>query len=129
MALDSEGRLKVETTAAVKPTSVSRIPSAAGSVNATSAKGSAGEVWLANGYNAKAATVYLKLYNVADTPTVGTDTPFAILAIPASSAFSFELNGLYMDTGIGYGFTTDAADNGTTALTAGDILGFSLIYS
>jgi hypothetical protein len=129
MALDSEGRLKVETTAAVKPTSVSRIPSAAGSVNATSAKAAAGEVWLANGYNAKAAVVYLKIYNKATAPTVGTDTPFVTLAIPALSTFNFEINGLEMDTGIGYGFTTDATDNGATALTAGDILGFNLVYS
>lgn len=112
-----------------KPSSVSRIASAAASTNPTSAKNSAGEVFRVTGNNVKASVVYLKLYNKATAPTVGTDAPFMTIPLAASSVFNHTLDGLYMGTGIAYGFTTDAADNGTTALASGDVLGFSLAYS
>lgn len=112
-----------------KPNGASRIPSAAASVNATSAKASAGDLHLVNGHNAKASVVYIKFYNKASAPTVGTDTPVLTLACPASSPFSFNLGGFYFATGIAYGLTTDAADAGTTALLAGDVLGLTVTYA
>lgn len=116
----------------VKPNAASRIASAAASVNATSAKGSAGNVFKAFGNNAKASVIYLKIYNKATAPTVGTDTPVLTVPIAASARFDIDIggaNGFYLGTGIAYGFTTDAADNGTTALLAADILGFTLTYA
>jgi hypothetical protein len=118
--------------AETKPNAASRIASAAASVNATSAKGSAGEVFRIMGNNVKASVVYLKIYNKATAPTVGTDTPVLTVPIPASAVFNIDVGGatgFYLGTGIAYGFTTDAADNGTTALSAGDILDFCLTYS
>lgn len=115
-----------------KPNAASRIASAAASVNATSAKGSAGNVFRVFGNNAKASIIYLKIYNKATAPTVGTDTPVLTIPLAASSRFDIDVggsNGFYLGTGIGYGFTTDAADNGTTALLAADILGFTLTYA
>lgn len=112
-----------------KPSAASRIPSAAASVNATSAKASAGDLHMVNGYNAKASVVYIKFYNKATAPTVGTDVPVLTLACPPSAAFSFNLNGYYFSTGIAYGLTTDAADAGTTALLAGDVLGLTITYA
>ena len=117
---------------AVKPNAASRIASAAASVNATSAKGAAGNVFRVYGNNAKASIVYLKIYNKATAPTVGTDTPVLTIPIAASSRFDIDIgaaNGFYLGTGIAYGFTTDAADSGTTALLAADILGFTLTYA
>lgn len=116
-------------TGMVGATASSRIPSSAASVNATVAKASAGRVYAINGVNAKAAVVYLKLYNKATAPTVGTDVPVVTLAIPASAPFSFYLDGFVFSTGIAYGLTTDAADNGTTALLAADILGLNVLYA
>lgn len=116
----------------VKANAASRIASAAASVNATSAKGSAGNVFKVFGNNVKASVVYLKIYNKAAAPTVGTDVPVLTIPIAASGRFDIDIggaNGFYMGTGIAYGFTTDAADNGTTALAAGDILGFTLSYA
>jgi hypothetical protein len=107
----------------------SRIASAAASTNPTSAKASAGQVFKAYGNNAKASVVYLKIYDKASAPTVGTDTPKITVPIAASSRFEIALDGFYLATGIAYGFTTDAADNGTTALLAADILGFTLTYA
>jgi len=115
-----------------KPNAASRIASAAASVNATSAKGAAGNVFKIFGNNAKASVIYLKVYNKATAPTVGTDVPVLTIPIAASGRFDIDIggdSGFYLGTGIAYGFTTDAADNGTTALLAGDILGFTLTYS
>jgi hypothetical protein len=112
-----------------KANATSRIASAAASVNATVAKASAGDVFRAIGTNAKASIVYLKIYNKATAPTVGTDVPVITVPIPASSSFNIDLGGYYLGTGISYGFTTDAADAGTTALLAADILGFTLLYA
>lgn len=115
-----------------KPTSASRIASAAASVNATSAKGSAGNAFKAYGNNVKASVVYLKLYNKATAPTVGTDVPVLTIPVAASGRFEIDIGGAYgfhFPTGIALAFTTDAADAGTTALLAGDILGFTLTYA
>lgn len=115
-----------------KPTSASRIASAAASVNATSAKGSAGNAFKIFGYNAKASVVYCKFFNKASAPTVGTDVPVLTIPIAASGRFDIDIGGAFgfhFTTGIAYALTTDAADAGTTALLAGDILGFTLTYA
>jgi len=107
----------------------SRIPSSANSVNATAAKASAGKLYSVNGFNSSASVTYLKFYDKATAPTVGTDTPALTLALPALSVFSYDLGGLAFATGIGYGLTTVAADNGTTAVAAGAILGLNVVYA
>lgn len=112
-----------------RPNATSRIPSAAASTNATSAKASAGDLHCISGYNAAVAVRYLKFYAKATAPTVGTDVPVITLALPASSAFNINLNGHYIATGIAYAMTTGAADNDTGALTAGDVLGLTVTYA
>jgi hypothetical protein len=108
---------------------VSRIASAGASTNATVAKASSGSLHFVSGYNAAVAVRYLKLYDKATSPTVGTDVPFLTIALPASSAFNLNLGGLRFATGIGYGLTTGAADNDTGALTAADVVGLSVTYA
>lgn len=112
-----------------KPNAVSRIASSAADTNPTSAKASAGNLFHVNGYNAKASVVWLKFYRKATAPTVGTDTPFLTLPLAPSAVFKFDFDSLYFSTGIAYGLTTDAADAGTTAVLAGDILGLNVAYS
>jgi len=111
------------------PTTASRIPSSAATVNATSAKATAGSLFGVNGYNSSATVTYLKFYNKATAPTVGTDVPVLTLAIPASAVFAYAFSGFAFATGIGYGLTTDAADAGTTAVAAGAILGLNVVYA
>lgn len=107
----------------------SRIPSIAGSVNATSAKTTGGMLYAVNGYNAAATVRYLKLYNKATAPTVGTDVPELTFALPATSVFRYEIpNGYLFTVGIGYGITTAAADNSTAAPAAADIVGLNVVY-
>lgn len=111
----------------------SRIPSSAASNNATSAKGSAGNVYQISGHNANAAVRYLKLYNKATAPAPATDSALllAVFALPATSTFNFNLSafGLYFSTGIGYALVTGAGDTDNTAVGAGDILGLNILFS
>lgn len=109
--------------------STSRILSAAASTNATSVKPSVGRVYAIQGYNASASVRYVKLYNKASAPTVGTDTPIKTLAIPPGSGFAFDWpHGYSFATGIALALTTGSADADTGALTAGDILGLNVDY-
>lgn len=110
-------------------TGSSRILSAAADTNATSALARPGFVHTVTGYNAAAGVRYIKLYDKASAPTVGTDTPVITLALPASAVFSYDLGGFRFATGIAYGMVTGAADNSTAALTAADVLGLNVTYS
>lgn len=114
-----------------KPNAVSRIVSSANTTNATSAKASAGDLFAVQGYNTTASVVYLKLYNKASAPTVGTDTPVKTIPIPPNApipASCVWANGFYFSTGIAYALTGAAADNDTTAVSAGAIVGLNLDY-
>lgn len=111
------------------PQYASRITSAAATTNATSAKASAGYLHHVSGYNAAAAGRYLKIYNKASAPTVGTDTPVLTIYLPATTAFAITYPAMYFGTGIAYALTTGAADNDTGALTAADVLGLNVMYA
>lgn len=107
-----------------------RLVSAAASTNATSVKASAGDVGNIVGFNAAAAKRYLKLYNKASAPTVGTDVPVMTLTLPAGQPFNFDFQmGHYFSTGIAYALTVNAADADTTALTAADVEGLVITYA
>lgn len=116
---------------ASKPSTTNRIASAAASTNATSAKAAAGNLHNVTAYNTTAAVKYLKIYNKASAPTVGTDTPIFTFAIPPNGTLShsFPNGGYYASTGIAYALTGAAADSDTTALVAGDVVGVNVAYS
>lgn len=89
--------------------------------NAVSVKGSAGQVYNLLISNANAAARYLKLYNKATAPTVGSDTPLVTLLLPAGSQQQFEwTHGLPFPLGIAYALTTGKADSDTNAVGADD---------
>lgn len=104
-----------------------RLVSAA-TTNATSLKAAPGAVGFIYAVNLNAAVRYLKLYNKASAPTVGTDTPIATLPIPASTTgagFMLPIpGGVAFSTGIAYAVTTGVADSDTTAVAANEILLF-----
>lgn len=114
-----------------KPVSVSRLISSAASTNATVVKASAGNIHRVTVYNANAAARYLKFYNKATSPTVGTDTPVWTEYLPATTKTTFEFpnGGLYFATGIGFAVTTGSADSDTGAVTSGDILALNIAYN
>ena len=104
-----------------------RLLTAAATTNATLVKASAGTLKRIVGYNAKASAVYLKLYDKATAPTVGTDTPRKTLYLPTATAFALDMDD-YFGQGIGFAITGAAADADTTALVAGDVLGLNIDY-
>lgn len=97
----------------------------AASTNATSLKASAGTLYSVTAVNLNAAVRYLKFYNKASAPTVGSDTPVATIPIPASTTgagFTISLPfGFDFSTGIAYALTTGAADADTGAVAANEI--------
>ncbi|MBN8493720.1 MAG: hypothetical protein J0M00_20115 [Burkholderiales bacterium] len=95
----------------------------AASTNATSTKASAGTVWSIVANNINAAVRYLKLYNKASAPVVGTDTPVLTIPIPAGGLAQVDggSNGIRFGTGIAWALTASAADSATDAVAAGDI--------
>ena len=102
---------------------------AAGTTNATSVKASAGRVYGWSYSNTAASARYVKLYNKASAPTVGTDTPVMLIAIPAGqSVTQFVGPGVSFATGIALATTTGYADADTGAVTAGDVVG-TLFYA
>lgn len=111
------------------PRSVHRLLSAAGTTNATSVKANAADLYTIIGNNARASISYLKLYNKASAPTVGTDVPVATIALPASLPFALDFPALYFNLGLAYAFTTAGADADTGALTAADITCLNIIYA
>lgn len=102
---------------------------AAGSTNATSVKASAGSVYCINAINTNSADRFLKLYNKASAPTVGSDTPVAVFPLPENVPLNLNLAGfgIAFTTGIAYAITTGVADSDTGAVTANDVL-LNLLY-
>lgn len=99
----------------------------AATTNATSVKASAGTVYMITASNVNAAVRYLKLYNKASAPTVGTDTPVLTYAIPGNTAgagtnIPIPNVGINFSTGIALALTTEATDAGTTAVAANEIV-------
>ena len=105
---------------------VARLASAA-STNATSVKASAGMLYRVTAANTNAAARYLKFYNKASAPTVGTDTPLVTIFLPAGGGFSEEFDiPIPFTTGIAYAMTTGVADSDTAAVSLNDIQGLIL---
>lgn len=110
-------------TATASGATASRV-NAAASTNATSLKASAGQLYTIDVFNAAAYNVFLKLYNKASAPTVGTDTPVMTIPVQAGGGYSKTWPmGLPFATGIAYAITKLQADSDTTVVVAGDLTG------
>lgn len=105
------------------PTTTGNTLSSAATTNATSLKASAGTLYTVTASNTGAATAYLKLYNKASAPTVGTDVPVLTIPIAAGSAAHFDWppQGFRFATGIAYAITNLAPDSDTTAIAAAQV--------
>lgn len=96
------------------------------STNANSVKGSGGNLYSIIGIGLTSTVRYLKLYNKATAPTVGTDVPLMTIPIPANTqgagvALPFSM-GVNFPLGIGIAITSGSADNDTGAVGAGDVI-------
>lgn len=93
--------------------------------NATGAniKASTGKIKGWHLYNNATAARYIKFYDKATAPVVGTDTPALTVPLPASSSVSVSFrDGIDFANGIGIGATNAIADNSTAAPTANDVV-------
>ena len=104
---------------------VNRVISAA-TTNATSVKASAGNFYGAYVSNINASPMFLKVYNKASAPTVGTDTPVLTLTIPgntsgAAGVLDFSM-GIEFATGLAFAITGLVADADTTAVAANEVI-------
>ena len=95
----------------------------AATTNATSVKASAGTVYNITASNTGGAAAFVKFYNKASAPTVGTDVPVFTMAIPASGTVTIApaLVGIRFATGIALAITNLAADSDTTAVAAAQV--------
>jgi len=95
----------------------------AATTNATSVKASAGRLMGLCASNAGAGAAFVKLYNKASAPTVGTDVPVLTIPVPASSVLSLDLGALgrQFTLGIALAITNLVADSDTTAVAAAQV--------
>jgi hypothetical protein len=97
--------------------------SSAATTNATSVKASAGTLFSFAVSNVNAAARFLKFYNKASAPTVGTDIPILVVPVAANGMQwgSFADLGMRFSTGIAFAITGAGADSDATAVAAGDV--------
>lgn len=95
----------------------------AATTNATSVKASAGTMFMLSVSNSGAAAAFLKLYNLATAPIVGTSVPILTIPIPTSGIVSINAGtlGHRFSTGISLAITNLVADTDTTAVAASQV--------
>jgi hypothetical protein len=100
--------------------------------NAVSLKNSGGNLYSVLAIGLTSTVRYLKLYNKASVPTVGTDIPVMTIPVPANTqgagvALAFSI-GVNFPLGIAFAITSGAADSDTGAVGAGDVI-LNLTYA
>lgn len=96
---------------------------AAATTNATSIKATAGSLFNLNITNYSSLAKFVKLYDKATAPVVGTDIPVDTIEVAANSfrQMTFGEIGSRFAAGIAYAITALQADTDTTATAAGDV--------
>ena len=101
----------------------------AATTNGTSVKAGQGNLFSIHAHNTNASARYLKFYDKASAPTVGTDTPVLTLYIGATSGVRDIVfpEGMAFPLGIAYAITANQADSDTTAIGANEVV-MSITY-
>jgi hypothetical protein len=90
--------------------------------NAASIKATGANLYGLSVMNASATTKYVRLFNLATAPTVGTSVPIMVVAVPATSSKEIEyVPALRFATGLAVAITGGAAATDSTAVAAGDV--------
>lgn len=123
---DNSGSLTVDVPAVATGGATPGKLISAATTNGTSVKASAGTVYSLAVFNLNASARYLKLYNKASAPTVGSDTPVQVFMIPGNTAgaglvLPIPACGMAFDTGIAFALTTGIADSDTGAVAANEL--------
>lgn len=100
----------------------------AASTNSTNVKASAGRIYSCQFSNSSASYRYVKFYNLATAPVVGTTPVVSIVGVPPGGRASLtSAQGIYCSAGIGFSIVGGPDDANTTAVAANDIHG-SITY-
>ena len=95
----------------------------AAGTNATSLKVGNSALYWVNSVNVAAYAVYIKFYDKATAPVVGTDVPVLTVQIPAGAPGLFNpAEPVYFLNGMAYAVTKLPADSDTTAVLASDLI-------
>lgn len=113
----------------VKPNGASRLASSAATTNAMLAKAGSCDAVRATGRSQRTTVCWLKLYDMARPPVVGTDTPARVFGLEPLAPFNIALDFSYFPNGLAYALTSGVADSDTGPIAAGDITGFNLIFA
>jgi len=100
--------------------------------NANVIKASGGNLYSVIAIGLSSTVRYLKLYNKASAPTVGTDVPVMTIPVPANTqgagiSIPFSM-GVNFPLGIAMAITSGFADNDTGAILAGEVI-INLTYA
>lgn len=110
-------------------TAVSQTISAA-TTNATSVKASPGTFYGVFASNINASACYLKIYNKASAPTVGTDVPVMTILVPGNTAgggvFVRDI-AIALSNGVAFAVTTGVAIADTGAVALNEVV-INLLY-
>ena len=117
------GNQTVAAVATATPGTTQTSVNSAASTNAAVAKASAANLYCAMINNTTAAAKFVRFYNKATAPTVGTDTPVLVITVPANSSKEIEFGqlGKRFATGLGHAITNAAGVLDATVVAAGDV--------
>lgn len=94
----------------------------AATTNANVVKATPGNVWGISIINTSAAAKFVRLYDKATAPTVGTDIAYRVIAVAANSSTRVDFaNGDSYAAGIGIAITNLIAHNDATAIAANNV--------
>jgi hypothetical protein len=94
----------------------------AATTNAASIKATGANLYGISVMNASASTKYVRFFNRNTAPTVGTDVPIMVVAVPATSSKEIEyVPAIRFGTGLAVAITGGAAVTDNTAVAAGDV--------
>lgn len=125
MTLDRKSIVNIQ--AHVRGGATSFMIVSAASTNGTLVVGSVAQIYMATASSATSVVRYLKLYNKASSPTVGTDTPVYTFAIPGNTAgagtnIPVPTVGLEFPLGIAMAVTAFPAITDTTSIGLNDVV-------
>ena len=94
----------------------------AATTNGANIKSSGANFYGLSAMNTSASTKYIRLFNLATAPTVGTSVPIMVVAIPATSSKEMQfVPALRFGTGLAVAITGGASATDSTAVAAGDV--------
>lgn len=96
----------------------------AASTNLTSVRNSATNLGLLMAHNTSGSLRYLKLYNKASAPVLGTDVPLMVIPLPPNGAAQIPIPaaGVRFSTGFALAITGGMADADATAIGANEVV-------